>query len=259
MQSAIVYLMYHELEVLGRKVCSLDPGYLRYVVRLSDFAKQMRALKEDGWRGISVGEALLNPASKLVAITFDDGCESDFVAAAPILRSVNFNATFYITAGLVGAQGYLTREQLRELYNLSFEIGCHSMTHAYLPDLNDAALRHEIVDSKSCLEDILGRAVTHFSCPGGRCSGRVKNAVRAAGYCSLATSRPHSNSRSPELYALGRTVVMRSTALPQFEALCRGRGLWKLSLRAGVHHGAMRILGNSFYDRVRGAVLSKVS
>jgi len=259
MGSEIVYLMYHELEVPGRTVCSLDPGYFRYVVPLSDFAQQMEALKEDGWTGVSVGEALSTPADKAVVITFDDGCETDFVAAAPVLRSLNFNATFYITSGFVGARGYLTTEQLRELYKLGFEIGCHSMTHAYLPDLNDADLRHEIADSKFYLEDILDCSVTHFSCPGGRCNRRVKNAVRAAGYRSLATSWPHSNSTFPEPYALGRTVVMRRTPLPQFEALCRGRGLWKLSLRAGVYHGAMRILGSSFYDRVRGAVLSKVS
>ena len=257
MQSEIVYLMYHELEVPGHEVCNSDAGYLRYVLRLSDFAQQMNALKDAGWMGVSASRALSSPNSKVVAITFDDGCETDFLGAAPVLRSLSFNATFYITCGLVGARGYLTREQLCQLSNHGFEIGCHSMTHAYLPDLDDTALHYEVADGKVCLENILGCPVKHFSCPGGRCDRRVKDAVRAAGYSSLATSQPHANSKVTDPYALGRAPVMRATTLQQFEALCQGRGLWKMSLQAGVHHSAMRILGNTFYDRVRGVVLSR--
>jgi len=43
------------------------------------------------------------------------------------------------------------------------------MTHAYLTDLDDRGLQREIADAKAQLEEILGKTVEHFSCPGGRC------------------------------------------------------------------------------------------
>lgn len=257
MQSEIVYLMYHELEVPGRQVCNSDPGYVRYVLPISDFTQQMHALKDGGWTGICVSEALAAPREKAVAITFDDGCETDLVAAAPVLQTLGFHATFYVSYAFLGTPGYLSQKQVQELQARGFEIGSHSMTHAYLPDLDEAALHYEIADSKVYLEHLLGGSVAHFSCPGGRCNRRVKELVQSAGYRSLATSRPHANSRFTDPYALGRAPVLRGTTLQQFQAMCRGFGLWRMNLGVGMRQSAMRILGNAFYDRLRGAVLSK--
>jgi peptidoglycan/xylan/chitin deacetylase (PgdA/CDA1 family) len=255
MEPEIVYLMYHELEIPDRPLCQTEAGYVRYILAASGFRAQMQSLKEANWRGVSVGEALTSPVQPGVVITFDDGCETDLLAAAPILNDFAFGATFYITSGLVGSPGYLSAAQVRELSRQGFEIGCHSMTHAYLPDLDDARLNEEIVEAKLRLEQILGRVVEHFSCPGGRFDQRVKQVAREAGYHTLATSHTHANSHSSDRYALGRVAVMRETPLRTFTAWCQGRGLWQLAVREGVRHGAKRILGNSFYDRVRATML----
>ena len=255
-RSEIVYLMYHELEMPRRKPYNAEPGYMRYVLRMSDFVEQMKNLQGAGWRGRSVGEALEVASQKTVVITFDDGCETDLLAAAPVLQLLKFGATFYTTCDWVGRRSFLSRQQLRELSDLGFEIGSHSMSHVYLPDVNDAELRHEVADSKSWLEDVIGLPVKHFSCPGGRFDHRVKKAVETAGYSSLATSRPRANARATDVYELGRAAVVRNTSIQQFEALYKGVGLWKMNLRAGVNQSAKRILGNTFYDRLRSAVLS---
>src|SRR5260370_29103494 len=145
--SRIVFLMYHELELAGRKFCQSEPGYVRYIVPLETFRSQMAWMRQSGWRGLSVGEALHYPAEPSVCITFDDGCETDLIAAAPVLREFGFHATFYLTAGFLGTPGYLSTIQVRQLDSLGFEIGCHSMTHPYLSDLSDAELGREIVDA----------------------------------------------------------------------------------------------------------------
>jgi peptidoglycan/xylan/chitin deacetylase (PgdA/CDA1 family) len=251
----MVFLMYHELELPGRSPCQLDPGYTRYVLAAADFREQMQSLRAAGWKGVNVSQALTFPEYPAIAITFDDGCETDLLAAAPILRSLNFNATFYITYGFLGTPGYLTREQLRKVSDLGFEIGCHSMTHPYLSDLDDAGLQREIAESKVYLESVLGKTVNHFSCPGGRFDRRVEEVAKAAGYRTVATSRLYSNSRSTNQYALGRIAVMRKTRLQDFEALCQGHGFWQMNLRRGLQQGAKHLLGNSLYDRVRYAML----
>jgi peptidoglycan/xylan/chitin deacetylase (PgdA/CDA1 family) len=255
MESEIVYLMYHELEIPGRPLCQTEAGYLRYILSATDFRTQMQSLKTSGSRGVSVGEALTFPSAPSVTITFDDGCETDLLLAAPILKEFGFGATFYITSGLVGTRGYLSAQQVRELGGLGFEIGCHSMTHAYLPDLDDERLHQEIAGAKVKLEEILGRPVEHFSCPGGRYDQRVKDVARAAGYRTVATSRIHANSKSTDSFALGRVAMMRDTKLKTFSALCDGSGLWQLAMRDSLRQSAKRILGNSFYDRLRARAL----
>jgi len=107
----------------------------------------MDHLKGHGWQGLSLGQALQFAEGPNVTITFDDGCETDLLAAAPILRQAGFNATFFITVGRLGKPGYLSKAQVKELSE-GFEIGSHSMTHAYLTDLDESGLRHEICDSK---------------------------------------------------------------------------------------------------------------
>jgi len=253
----MVFLMYHELELPGRGPSRLDAGYTRYVLTAADFRTQMQSLAAAGWKGLSVSQALVFPKSPAVAITFDDGCETDLLVAVPILQSLNFNATFYITYGFLDTPGYVTREQLRRLSDLGFEIGCHSMTHAYLSDLDDAGLQREIAESKVYLEHVLGRPVNHFSCPGGRFDRRVEEVAKAAGYRSVATSRLHANSRFTNQYALGRIAVMRDIQLREFEALCQGHGFWQMNLRSSLQQGAKHFLGNSLYDRVRSAMLKQ--
>lgn len=255
MESEIVYLMYHELEIPGRPLCQTEAGYVRYILSAENFRLQMQSLKDSGRRGVSVGEALTFPAPPSVTITFDDGCETDLLIAAPILKEFGFGATFYITSGLVGTRGYLSGKQVCELGGMGFEIGCHSMTHAYLPDLDDVLLHEEIAGAKTKLEQFLGRPIEHFSCPGGRYDQRVKDVARAAGYRTVATSRIHANSKSTDPFALGRVAMMRDTKLKAFSSLCDGSGLWQLAMRDSIRQGAKRILGNSFYDRVRARAL----
>ncbi|HET9306920.1 MAG TPA: polysaccharide deacetylase family protein [Candidatus Sulfotelmatobacter sp.] len=251
----VVFLMYHELESPGRSLCQSEPGYVRYIVSTSEFRSQMDLLQRQGWRGVSVGEALQNFATKSVAITFDDGCETDLLYAAPLLQEMKFSCTFYITTGFLGKPGYLNHSQVRDLAGMGFELGCHSMTHAYLTDLSETDLHREVADAKTQLEQILGTAVHHFSCPGGRHNRRVSWAARKAGYHTVATSRIQKNCRNSDLFALGRVAVMRSISLHGFEQICKGNSFWRMQLEVQLREATKKLLGNSMYDRLRAAVL----
>lgn len=253
--SAIVYLMYHEIEVPGRALCQSEPGYVRYIVREASFREQMKSLQKMGFRGLSVPEALKGASGPAVAITFDDGCETDLLVAAPVLKEAGFGATFYITVGFMGKAGYLTTSQLRELADMGFDVGCHSMTHPYLSDLDEAGLQKEITAPKEKLEQIIGKAVEHFSCPGGRWDGRVAAMARQAGYKSVATSRNSANSSGSDPFKLGCVAIMRDTEATAFQKIIRGQGLWRLQLAAFTRASARRIVGNAGYDSIRAVLL----
>jgi len=255
--SRIVFLMYHELELAGRKLCQSEPGYLRYILPLDTFRSQMAWLKKSGGHGVNVSEALRYPAQPGVCITFDDGCETDLIAAAPVLREFGFNATFYLTAGFLATPGYLDASQVRDLDKQGFQIGCHSMTHPYLSDLTEAELKREVVDAKLQIEQIVGHAIEHFSCPGGRYDPRTLQMARQAGFATVANSKFHANSSSTSRYELGRVAILRDLSLEEFSAICHGRGLWKKRLQHQARHTAQRVLGNRAYDRLRAVLLGK--
>jgi peptidoglycan/xylan/chitin deacetylase (PgdA/CDA1 family) len=254
--NAAVFLMYHELELPGRPLCQSEPGYVRYILPVEDFALQMRQLKASHVQGVSVSDAL-KFSGPAVAITFDDGCETDLLSAAPILRDHNFGATFFVVTGFVDKPGYLSRSQVRELAALGFEIGCHSMTHPYLPDLDDAGLRREIAEAKIVLEEIVGKAVEHFSCPCGRYDPRAMQVARNAGFVTVSTSVPRANTAATDRFALGRVAIMRGIQTSEFRQLCRGESLWKMNVRGDMRDSVKRLLGNALYDRLRSAILRK--
>jgi peptidoglycan/xylan/chitin deacetylase (PgdA/CDA1 family) len=255
--SRIVFLMYHELELPGRKLCQSEPGYVRYILAIDAFHKQLQWLRDSGFRGLNVSEALSYPAERSVSITFDDGCETDLIAAAPLLREFGFHATFYVTAGFLDTPGYLSSHQLRELNSREFEIGCHSMTHPYLSDLSDSDLNREIADAKTHIESVLSHPIEHFSCPGGRYNERVLSIAKQAGFKSVANSDFHVNTAASSVYELGRIAVLRDMSLDQFGATCRGHGLWKKRLQHTTSRVIQRTLGNRTYDQLRATLLGE--
>jgi peptidoglycan/xylan/chitin deacetylase (PgdA/CDA1 family) len=250
--------MYHELEEPGRPLVDSDPGYATYVLGRDTFAAQMAWIASSGLRGIGVGDwcALGRDVPGHVVVTFDDGCETDWTIAAPILLERGFGATFYVVSGWIGRRaGFMTPDQLRQIANAGFEIGSHSVTHAFMSDVDQTRLRSELGDSKRQLEDLIGRAVTHFSCPGGRWNGSVEAVARELGYETVATSRVGANSSASNPYALARCAMQDRTSQAAFEAFCRAEGLATMQLRERALAMAKAVLGNRVYDTLRGAAL----
>lgn len=247
--------MYHELELHGRDLCQAGPGYARYVVREADFRAQLALLADGGFRGLSVSSALTEPgaAGPVVVFTFDDGCETDLLSAAPLLKERGYEATFFLVAGFLGRRGYLSKQQARELVGWKFEIGCHSMSHAYLSGLDSARLQVEIADAKDMLEQVSGQRMEHFSCPGGRWSPEVARVARLAGYRSVSTSRIGANTPHSDPYCLNRVAVLRD--LPGFSEICHGTGLGVLRLKQSLRSAVRSFVGDSAYERLRGALL----
>jgi len=263
MSQNVVFLMYHELQATERELCDNEPGYVRYVVNRDEFRNQLAFLKAREWHGWNVSEALQtigqtkNHLQKGVCLTFDDGCASDLLLAAPLLLDQSCNATFYVTVNHLGRRGHLMESQLRELSELGFEIGSHSLNHTYLSHLPADQLRREIFESKERLEQITGRRVSHFSCPGGRTNRRIAQQAGEAGYDSVVTSRIGVNGPTSNRFGLARVPVKRSTDLNEFERFCRGEGLGLRQAETVVLDTAKRLFGNTIYDRLRSLILGR--
>jgi peptidoglycan/xylan/chitin deacetylase (PgdA/CDA1 family) len=248
--------MYHEVVAQGHAPQRGDAGYLRYVLEEGDFKAQLDHLVQRGRKGMSVSQALAAGApAGVVALTFDDGCRTDLHTAAPLLQERGFGATFYAVARFVGQPGFLTVGELRALADMGFEIGSHSLTHAYLRDLTADQVRLELRMSKEMLEDFTGRPIRHFACPGGSWARHIDALAREAGYVSVATSRPGMNAAGADPFRLRRIPILRGLGLAGFDRLCEGRGLFASQVRHSLLAPLKSLMGHDGYGRLRSALL----
>ena len=249
---SFMVLMYHEIGTLDRAPLDSSPGYLRYVVTRKEFAQQLGTIRASGLRGCSLGEMLSDQSHEAaIVLSFDDGCATDLLEAAPLLQDAKFNATFFVVADLVGRSGYLSKAGVQELAARGFEIGSHGRSHRFLTQLSQPDLEDELAGSKHELEAMTGGVIEHLSCPGGRWNRMVAESATRLGYRSVSTSRVARNGPNTDLTRLARIAVRRGASPDRFAQRCRGKGLIREQVRAGLLSGLRRILGDSRYDTLQ--------
>ena len=147
-----------------------------------------------------------------VVLTFDDGYESVYTGAWPVLRELGFPATVFLVTGSMGrpndwemplargAFSHLSWDQAREMgADGLVRFGSHGVSHRELTALSDGELEEELRESRRAIAEELGRAPEAFCYPFGRFDQRVLRALREAGYTYgvTLTSRPGWSRRNP--------------------------------------------------------------
>jgi len=123
-------------------------------------------------------------------------------------------------------------------------------------DLDPKQIRVELEDSKRALEEIIGKPIAHFSCPGGRVNRYVTQIAVESGYETVATSQLGANSSTSNRFALTRVAIKRDMNLKTFAKVCSGKGQFLMRSEDSILFVGKRILGNERYDRLRSTVLS---
>src|SRR5207248_1528671 len=88
--------------------------------------------------------------------------------------------------------------------------------HARLTELDPAACRRELVDSRRRIEDELGREIRHLAYPFGSYDERVRSISEEAGYLSACSVRIGYSSPDDDLLALHRIPVNGQDGLNDF-------------------------------------------
>jgi peptidoglycan/xylan/chitin deacetylase (PgdA/CDA1 family) len=104
--------------------------------------------------------------------------------------------------GLEQPEESLGWSELELLREAGWEVGSHTVTHPLLPDLDDAELERELVDSSATIRRRLGSCET-LAYPYGRADERTSAAAARAGYLAAFTlgraHRPDEPLRRPRL------------------------------------------------------------
>lgn len=238
---ALRILTYHRIVSDRCDPFAVDPDeFARQMEKVAAFCRVLRL--DEALEGLEKG-ASQHP---LAALTFDDGTSDFLHNGLPILSRLGLPATLYVSAGLVGTEGYLSWSELDEVLKAGVGVQSHGVTHRSLGRLPRSGVQGEVGESRKVLEDRLGQRVTSFAYPYGTVqdfNALAKEELRRAGYETACTSVNGLNERETDRLELRRTKIEQGDG-PIFDAILAGgmdgwsfldRNLWFFQNR---YHGA---------------------
>ena len=193
-------------------------------------------------------------------ITVDDGGVSAAENIAPLLERFGLNGYFFVPTDWIGRDGFLSREQIRELRSRGHLIGSHSCSH---PERISHCTWDRICEewrrSVDILSEILREDGQMASIPGGFYSQRVARAAGLAGIRTLFTSEPTVQVQKVDnCVVVGRFMIQQRTSPGQAAALARGDALPRLrqSLVWNTKKG-LKVVGGNAWLRFRKWALAR--
>jgi peptidoglycan/xylan/chitin deacetylase (PgdA/CDA1 family) len=238
----IPVLMYHsvsEPENNGRH------PYYETAIAPKVFAEQMRFLFQQGYRTISLDQAVqyarsgAMPSAPCVVLTFDDGFEDFYQQAFPILTEFKYVATVYLPTQFIGEErcqfkklACLNWAEVRELHANGVTFGSHTSSHQQLATLSNRQIQIELQESKEIIEDKLGCPVESFSYPYAfpemdqSFKAMLRDMLVAQGYKNGVTTVIGTAWADSDAFFLPRLPVNSWDDLPLFSAKLEGCYDW---------------------------------
>jgi peptidoglycan/xylan/chitin deacetylase (PgdA/CDA1 family) len=188
------------------------------------FDQQLNLLYQWGYKTITVAllARAINEGAELppkpILITFDDGSESTYTTALPIMQRYGFTGVSYIVRYYVGLTNYMNADQIRALSAAGWEIGSHGLSHKDLtvrPDRQE----QEVVQSRRQLEALLGVPVLSFAYPFGAYNNDSLHYVHLAGYIAAMGLGNESVQGSKNLFYLSRRAVRGTDDIQTFGSM----------------------------------------
>jgi peptidoglycan/xylan/chitin deacetylase (PgdA/CDA1 family) len=112
------------------------PVFISHSVRNEEFEEKLIFLHENHYKTITVTELYnllknnICPGTPTVCLTFDDGHESLYGTAYPLLKKYGFCATAFITPAFIGNKKWVTWEQIIEMSKSEIiDIQSHGFDH----------------------------------------------------------------------------------------------------------------------------------
>jgi len=224
-QARVPILMYHV--IAPPPTGAPFPGLY---VDPANFAEQMTALKDAGWHAVTPDEMEAYwqhgtplPKGKPIVISFDNGYQSQFTQALPVLRRLGWVAEENIQlSGLPPSQGGLGIDEIRGMVSAGWELDTQGISHADLITLDAKQLHEQVAGAREEIRRRFHVPVNWFCYPSGHYNPTVVAAVKAAGYTGSTTVVPGWATRAEDPYRLPRLRVLRGTTGRQLLALLAG-------------------------------------
>jgi peptidoglycan/xylan/chitin deacetylase (PgdA/CDA1 family) len=214
-QAAVPLLMYHV--IAAPPAGAPFPGLY---VEPQLFAEQMQVLKQAGWHAVTQDQleaywrhgVPLGPGKPIV-LTFDNGYQSQYTQALPVLQRMGWVAVENIQlSGLPPSQGGLLQRQIKGLVSAGWELDTQGYSHADLVTLDESELHYQVTVARETVQKRYGVPVNWFCYPSGHYDSRVIAEVKAAGYTGSTTVVPGWGQPESDPYRLPRLRVLGGTS-----------------------------------------------
>ncbi len=192
-----------------------------YYVSPEAFDGQMNLLYQWGYKTISVetlARAIEQGAElppRPIILTFDDGSESIYTTALPIMQRYGFSGTSYLVYNYLGITHHMDVEQIRALHAAGWEIGSHGLSHVDLTTRPDRQT-DEIVESRRMFQALLGVPVLSFAYPFGAYNDDSLRNIHSAGYIAAVGLGNETVQGKKNLFYLYRQAVNGTDDLNTF-------------------------------------------
>lgn len=185
------------------------------------FERGLAKLHEHGRRTVSLQQAVdyLRRGEpfpdRAFAITFDDGYQSVYAEAFPVLQRYEMTATVFLTVGAKGdtepdtrlpsmeGRTMLAWSEIREMHRWGIDVGSHTLTHPDLTRWPRDQVEIEVRDSKTIIQEALGAPVSSFAYPYGFYDRWSRDCARRH-YACATTGKLDFIRAGSDLYALER-------------------------------------------------------
>ncbi|MDN4645938.1 polysaccharide deacetylase family protein [Arthrobacter sp. PsM3] len=129
-----------------------------------------------GVRGYSLSDITkpgpLRWSQPMVSITFDDGWQSVYDRALPLLNKYNFKSTQYVNASSIETPNFITGAEVQQMHQAGHEIAAHSYEHVDLTSIGTDRLDEELRKSEEVLA-AAGLGTDDLAPPYGRVDPQV--------------------------------------------------------------------------------------
>ncbi len=195
-----------------------------------EFAEQMQALKQAGWHAVTLDEVEAywkhgTPlgAGKPIVLSFDNGYQSQYTQALPVLRRLGWVGVENIQlSGLPPSQGGFGAGQVQGLVAAGWELDTQGFSHADLITLDAQQLHYQVAVAREVVQRRYHVPVNWFCYPSGHYDATVVAAVSAAGYEGSTTVIPGWAHPGDDPYRMHRLRVLGGTSASQLLALIDG-------------------------------------
>ncbi len=103
---------------------------------------------------------------KVALLTIDDAPDRYSLAMAKKLKEMDASAIFFVNGQFLESDEQ--KKVLKQIYDMGFEIGNHTYSHASLPDLDENKQKEEIIKVNDMVEEITGERPRFFRAPFGQ-------------------------------------------------------------------------------------------
>lgn len=182
--------------------------------------------------GFHIVDAIRNPNDEIM-ICFDDGFKGIW-DTREYFYSRNLHPTVFVANSLIGSNGYLSINEIKELSEHGFIFEGHSWSHVNLTKFSEKELEHELYDSRITLSKLLDKDIRSICFPQGFYSELVIRKSIEAGYLKLYTSdtAPYDSMPHP---LIGRYLFQFDSSAQVKHTLMGGLDIFK-SYSKNIHY-----------------------